>query len=85
MKLFCINKENLNLSTLQKLVDAGICSMIDVSLPAVSADGGAPGSEDGFVPREAESRNGRLHQAQNRGALACRAKEIVDSDYANYD
>ena len=41
MKLFCVNEEHFDLSILQSLIESGICSLIDISMPAVRAAGEA--------------------------------------------
>lgn len=83
MKLFCVNEEHFDLSILQSLIESGICSLIDISMPAVRAAGeahmsGGHAQYQSRLPQHTASRADAL-----REALARSAKEYVDCNYTD--
>mgnify|MGYP004665054713 FL=1 len=78
MKFFCVNEKYFDFAVLQDFVDAGICSLIEISMPAM----GAPSSIRG------ESTAGRNMPAscgvKSQRSIAAVAQEHVDRNYRDY-
>lgn len=84
MKLFCVNEEHFDLSILQSLIESGICSLIDISMPAVRAAGeahmsGGHAQYQSRLPQHTASRT----DTRSSSALARSAKEYVDCNYTD--
>lgn len=82
MKFICVNEDKFDFAVLQSFVENGICSLVDITLPAQGA-GIVPAATERYISRSELASMGLYTHAQRPSALARRAREYVDANYAD--
>lgn len=79
MRFICVNEDDFDFAVLQNLLENGICSLVDITLPA-QGDSSFPA-----VPRQSIVAPEHVGYIHCPSSLARRAREYVERDYMESD